>query len=245
MSAAESEGMAKHAPGWAIELIGQKIDLDDCREQLPSGFDPWVEDYESSDSRVLILRSLAWAKFTEAVDMFRDAERLLTWHHGIASLLNTDARPLRLGATMRFDATGKREPIIFASVGHFTMKGGRWRGRSAVIGGPPKRAQESTAQRWLKAADSDETRAELLAHISRADNWFDLYKSMELTQRLAGDEPALKIQIGSGWSEWERIRRTANCYRHAPNPQKYPLPKHPAELNASRIFILSAIAKIL
>jgi hypothetical protein len=38
-----------NTPGWAIELDGDKIDIDDLRYLPPAPFDPWVEDYPTDD----------------------------------------------------------------------------------------------------------------------------------------------------------------------------------------------------
>jgi hypothetical protein len=34
-----------NSPGWAVELVGEKFDLDNLRNDLASPFDPRVEDY--------------------------------------------------------------------------------------------------------------------------------------------------------------------------------------------------------
>jgi len=79
--------------------------------------------------------------------------------------------------------------------------------------------QQTKLQKWLKGAEIDDTRADLFVHLNRADNWFDLYKSAELTRRLAGGANKLGLVLGSDKKEWDRIWRTANCYRHAPDPK--------------------------
>jgi hypothetical protein len=46
-----------NSPGWAVELVGEKFDVDDFREMLPPPFDPWVEDYSMDGGSVVILRT--------------------------------------------------------------------------------------------------------------------------------------------------------------------------------------------
>jgi hypothetical protein len=129
--------------------------------------------------------------------------------------------------------------------GHFTVRMGRMKGSVGTYG-PPKPPEESRMQRWFREAETDNTRAELFAHLSRADNWFDLYKSAELARKLAGGSTALERVLGSkDWKEWERIWQTANCYRHAPDPVKYPLPTLPAELQEAIGFVLKVVPRIL
>ena len=99
--------MANNSPGWAVELIGDEIDLDDFRKMLAPPFDPWTED--SADGK-LLLRSDSWAKFTEAIDVFRDAFRMIERLNGEALLINNDAKPVKLGGqVIRFAPDGTQE----------------------------------------------------------------------------------------------------------------------------------------
>jgi hypothetical protein len=234
------------SPGWAIELTGDRIDLDDFRESLKAPFSPWIEDYSTEDGVKPLLRSETWANLFEASDVFRDATRMIERLNGEALLLHNDARPVKLGQTMKFDLDGKREPIIFEATGHLRITLGRVRGRAtAITNNPPQPPQESNMQKWFGEAELDETLADLFSHINRANNWYDLYKSAELARRLAGGPRTLKKALSSDWEKWDRIWRTANCYRHAPDPIKFPLPTPPAELDEAREFILTIVPRLL
>ena len=236
--------MANNSPGWAVELIGDKFDLDDFQLLLARPFDPWMENYLTDDGSKSLLRSASWAKLTEAADVFRDANRMIERLNGEALLIYNDARPVKLGQTIRFGPDGRREPIIFAATGHLRVTLGRVRARvTAVTCGPTQEPQELRMQKWFREAEMDDTRAELFTHLNRADNWYDVYKSMELTKRLAGG--SLRATLGSDLEEWKRVWWTANCNRHAPDPVKYPLPIPPVELEEARDFILKVIPRVL
>jgi hypothetical protein len=241
--------MNKISPGWAVELVGEMIDLDDFRELLSPPFNPWVEDCPSDDGVKLLLRSISWASLSEAADMYGDACRILECLNGEAMLIHDDARPVKLGEIMRFGEDGKRHIFIFPATGRYHLPRGRARGRGmAVTSGPSNEPQESRMQRWFREAETDDTRAELFAHLARTDNWYDLYKSMELARKLAGRTNAVKTALGpdsNEWTEWKRTWQTANCYRHAPDPVKYPLPSPPVELQQARNFILKMIPRLL
>src|SRR5665213_837203 len=58
--------MATHAPGWAVEVTGNRFDLDDLRTLLPAPFDPWVEEDETPDGKKLLLRSASWNQLVAA-----------------------------------------------------------------------------------------------------------------------------------------------------------------------------------
>jgi hypothetical protein len=242
------ERMVGISPGWAIELIGSRIDLDDFRLALKAPFSPWIEDYSTAEGTVHLLRSKNWEKLAEASHVFRDATRMIERLNGEALLLDNDAQPVKLGKIMKFDANGKRESIVFAITGELRVTLGNARAKARRIfvnDGPPPPPEESNTQRWCVEADNNEILSNLFSHLTRADNWFDLYKSAELLRRLAKGERSLKKILSSDWKKWELVWRTANCHRHAPDPIKYPWPPSPADLKESRQFILSIIPRLL
>ncbi len=103
--------------------------------------------------------------------------------------------------------------------------------------------QESKVQAWFRLAEVEDNRADLFAHLSRSDNWFDLYKSAELARRMVGGQAKLKQILGADFAEWERIWRTANCHRHSPG--QHPLPPKPAKFEEARKFILKVIPRLI
>jgi hypothetical protein len=234
-----------NSPGWAVELGGEKFDVDDFREMLAPPFDPWVEEYSMDGASMAILRSRSWVTLTEAPDVFRDAGRMIDRVNGALLLIHNDAKPVKLGQTIRFGSDGKREKILSPGTRHLRLTMGRVRATiTRASASPSQPPEQSKLQKWLREAETDDTRDELFVHLNRANNWFDLYKSAELTRRLAGGAHKLGLVLGSDKKEWDRIWQTANCYRHAPDPKK-PLPVKPAEFEGAREFILKVIPRIL
>lgn len=123
------------------------------------------------------------------------------------------------------------------------MTGGRARGR--VLKSALATPSESSTQRWLREADGNDDRAALLSHLARSENWYDLYKSAELVRKLVGGSGPLQSALGSDWTYWKLMWRTANCYRHAPNPVDNPLPPTPAKLEDARQFLFKVIPQLL
>ena len=70
---------------------------------------------------------------TEGADVFRDASRMIERLNGAALLIHGDGKPVKLGQTMKFDPSGKREPVIVAASLAIILQGARARGRAAVI----------------------------------------------------------------------------------------------------------------
>ena len=56
-----------------------------------------------------------------------------------------------------------------------------------------------------------------LMFAGRAEDWFDIYKALELAQSLAGGRSRRKLNtlLGEASDEFERMWRTANLHRHA------------------------------
>ena len=238
----------KNAEGWAVELRGEAIDLDDIREVLRPPFEPWVEDHLTGEDTVIpLLRTKAWVSLARPADVARDAQRIVERLNGAAILIHSDAKPLSIGLVLKFDAAGKRIPMLSAASVRVNLSLGKVRGRHRVATATSTTAApaESSVQRWLREADDDDKRAELLMHLTRADNWYDLFKSAELVRRLAGGESALKSALGPDWTYWRLMFRTANCYRHSPDSEKYPLPVPPAEWEEAREFLLKVAPRFL
>jgi hypothetical protein len=241
------------SPGWAVELNGEIIDLDDFREYLKPPFEPWIENYrdEGGQKTKLLLRSRAWQNLTEAGDVMRDATRILERLNGAARLLQTDAQPVRLGPLMKFGPDGRQEPVTITGRMNARLGNVRVRGR-AITNSPPSPPRPSKMQVWLNAAEENEVRAELLQHVTRAshtngvENWFDLYKVMELARRLCGNGKKLRELLQPvERDEWNRIRQTANSYRHSPNNPGSPLPNAPAPWDEAIEFVLKILPRLL
>lgn len=233
-------------PGWGVRLEGESIDVDDLRDRLPAPFDPWIEEYSDTAATGLVLRSHAWANLTEARDVYMDADRILERLHGEALLYDPDATRVRPGGVFRFHSDGRRDTVAVVITGEMNITLGRMRVRATgTTGGLPLPPSESETQRWFQLAENDDVRSELFSHISRARDWFDIYKVMELTRKIAGNGATLKAALGSDWNEWDRVWRTANCKRHAPDPVTYPLPTPPAKLDESRLLVLRFVRRLI
>ncbi len=233
----------KVTPGWAAELVGEKIDLDDLRALLAPPFVPWVEDYKTEQGVALLLRSPDWGQLSDATAVRHDATRMVERLNGAAALLHTDAVPVSLGQIRKFGMDGNPEPIVVSASGH-AQGTSRARGRGSVTTGNSGPRRETLMQKWFREADADDSRADLLAYVSRANNWYDLFKAAECARRLSGGKNGLKAILGTDFGEWDRIWQTANFYRHAPDPVKSRLPQPPAEFDVGREFMLRAITRV-
>lgn len=237
----EPSGDQKPSAGWAVEVTGEVIDLDDLRELLKQPFDPWVEEFNDDGSVRLILRSSAWAAAMDSSEVHERATRLVERINGAKLIIHRDSRPIVLGLVLKFRSDGTRDNIIFAATA-YARATARARARAEVISATPPQA--SALQDMVQVAEADDDHADLFEHLARADNWYDIYKSAEIIRRIAGGDRKLRPLLGAKWAEWERVRRTANCNRHAPDPVKSPLPPVPATFEEARD-VLFATARLV
>jgi hypothetical protein len=227
--------------GWALELLGERFDLDDLREGLRPPFDPWVEEYQDGAQTRLLLRSNAWSELTSTGEMMAEAVRLIDHINGVLLVGQSDAQPISHGITLRFLEDGTRVPVLIAGSAQITLGGCRVRGR--VVVETPRSFKEPAAsvmQERLQKADCQTVISDLLTFIIRADNWFDLFKAMESVERLIGGEAAAQALS----SEWKRVRRTANRHRHAPSA-KHTLPPKPPTIPEARNVVIGVARQVI
>lgn len=236
------------SPGWAIELQGDKLDLDDFEVELARPHTPWVE----RDGEVLLLRSTTWIGLHDSRAVMEEGRRLIAQLNGAARLIHDDAREVRLGTLRRFNDNGQPLPISLAATLNVTLDDLRVRFRAAVSLEPHGVSGPSHMQQAIASAENDKStiRADLLHSIARSNNWFDLYQVMELTEAIMEGlhelEKKLSAQkLNSDFNVWKTVRATANHYRHAP-PKANPMPSNPpATPNEGLNRILPTIRRVV
>jgi hypothetical protein len=226
--------MADVSPGWAVQIFGDQIDLNDLSQFLTPPFGVWIEEYQPATGPTqTLLRSKNWETLTASEEVEADAKRVIDRLNGEMLLLLKDASPLSTAnGAIKFGPNGERHISVVAAGGSINIEIGR-----ARQGGKLSSEQIERLRKWFSDAESDETRAELFRQILRADNWFDLYKCIELAEQIA--KGGLRNNL-----QWKDTRETANYHRHAPGP-KYRVPPAPPKLSNARQFVIDTIVSIL
>jgi hypothetical protein len=90
---------------------------------------------------------------------------------------------------------------------------------------PPPPPEPSQAQRWVQVAQHSDDVGDMVIFAGRAEDWFDIYKALDLAQSLAGGRPGRKLNalLGGASDEFERMWRTANMHRPS-EPRRIRLP---------------------
>ncbi len=225
---------------WAAELIGTDQDTSEMQRALNANFDPRVEAVDGTRAlRCSLLDSCSSAKEV------RDKAIVLIKVLNGASTLSRRSGPVRVGRIYRVGDDGSIASTVFAegaaNIGNVTLSA------TATITdthgefiSPPPPAP-STAQRWFHAALDDPKIADLLTFVGQADNWFDVYKAMEMLRFVACSEHDLLTELGSRAPDFKNARWTANWHRHA----RATRPQSPASLDEARTLLYWAVETIL
>ena len=231
----------KPAPGWYARLAGDSVDLDDWRHSLNEPFDPVALKFPDGET---VLSSKEFADVPTASEVRERALGLIGRMNGALSLWN-GARPIRFAGVYRVDEEGKCHAILFAEAA-IELNRCVMRATAVILGPdgqplPPSPPTPSKPQDWNQLASSSEDISDLLEHVGRADNWFDIYKTIELAERIAGNERKLvKLLAGSG-VDVKRLKRSANFYRHA----RARRPENPFNLAEARSMISYVAQRVL
>lgn len=235
--------------GWALELRGEQIDLDDVRQGLKPPFDPWVEDCRDGENEILLLRSHSWENAETTAEMMADAVRLIKHINGALLLEYPDAALISHGVTFRFDEDGLPLPVTIRGALNITLPALRARGRAVVESKTPKpEPTPSPMQMRLQKADELTVVSDLMTFLVRAENrveidtdtWFDVFKAIESVEALVGGEAnAIKLA-----KDWKRAKQTANRYRHAPSP-KHQLPKNPPSVDEAKSIVVAVARDVV
>jgi hypothetical protein len=236
----------RNAPGWAVELTGEKFDLDTLSALLPAGYEPFAEDYQEEEGRtVVLLRSREWLTMESGHDVSRHARQQVTMLNGLLLLFDLDARPVTTGRVLKFKPDGTREHVLVAETGYFNIREGRDRVRMTVsTGGPPPTPSETKMQEQARKAATDPFREELLRTLSRADDWVELYKAIELANRMMNGRSNPQKALGGDFQKWRTIKRTADYEQRHAKSTRMP-PEDSVTWDDARDFVIRQVSRLL
>lgn len=200
-------------PGWYVQIDGAAADLDDWRRTLNEPFDPAA--FRDGDGST-VFTSKGFLSLQEARDVRDRALAMIAQLNGAMSIMHA-AAPVTLSNVFRVDQTGARHRFMIIDSVVIVLD------RDTIVstattGGPPAPPRPSAAQTWLSLASQNDLIASLLAHLSRASDWYELYKTIECAEDLCGGERALIKQLGPTGKQIKQIKQiktSANFYRHA------------------------------
>jgi hypothetical protein len=210
-----TEVLPKPRPGWRIILAGDEFDLEDWRHSLNEPFDPVAELLPDGKT---VLRSKDFDDLLEAGEVRARGLVLVARMNGAISIWN-GARPVRVGGVLRLDEGGRQHAWAFGE-GMAIETRCKVRATAVVLGpdGNPKPAsppEASPPQKWNLVAERSDDASYLLDHFGRADNWYDIYKTLEFAEHLMCGEHKLAKLLGENAKQKKDLKASANFFRHA------------------------------
>jgi hypothetical protein len=217
------------AAGWVAAIEGHTFDIARAEQLLKPPFDPHCERIPHNGSLVWALRSRSFDNLRTAEEVHSRAVELMALLNGALSV-SGDTEPLRLQSIGQIDDEGRARFTVFAAF-HGRARGDMLIGTVDVRDSqgnlvPPPPPEPSAAQKWIATAAGNDTVADMLIFAGRADNWFDIFKTIEAAGDLVGGERELQKLLGPSGSAFKRMRQTANnLHRHRPG--KFTTPEAP------------------
>lgn len=201
-------------------LSGYEGDLSEWRYELAPPFDPYVLKVSETETA---LWSADVQDAQDAAEVRERASTILRVLNG-ALKLSVSSEPVTIASVARVDDAGVRSTHMFFEPASMKVRAFALRPVVAVYDAdgnliPPPPPTPSRAQRWSRLGRSYDVVADMLDHYGRADNWFDIYKTIELAETLFGGEHKLKRILGPRAADAKRLKQSANFYRHARQPQ--------------------------
>ncbi len=230
MKETERDGEPEFEPGWYVQLIGETLDLEDWDYTLNAPFDPiTLKEQDGS----YLLRSAEFQTASDALEVREKGKALINRLNGSMRLMH-NSRPSKIGAIIQITEDGARLANVFAELSGLALRL-RARGVLTSIGPdglplPPPPPEPSNPQRWNMLAANDDIVADLLEQLGKSENWYEIYKTIELAEKLAGGERKLKRLLGASGSNYKNLKRTANFYRHARETR----PQNPTSLGEAQ-----------
>jgi hypothetical protein len=197
---------------WAVELVGRELDLGDWKQSLLPPFEPYVEVVDLKIRKGYLLNSTKFLPCREAREVRECAIPIIRILDGLMQAYKNTGK-VTSGAIVEATADGSYRRHVFAEA-NITEDDDRVSATGVLLGSVPQPAKPSVAQPSFAQTGLALARKDLkaaLEHYSRADNWYDLYKSFEAVRK-KGDSTLEKLGVGQ--SELSNFRGTANKFRH-------------------------------
>ena len=203
-------------PGWYARLQGEDVDLEDWTYSLDEPFDPVALKLPNGET---VLRSADFEGLEDASEVRERALVLIGRLNGALNLWN-DVRPVKFAGVYRIDDDGNQHAWVFAEMAAMELGRCVMRATAVVLGSdgkpvPPPPPAPSRPQDWNRLAEENDDISDLLDHFGRADNWYDIYKAIEIAEQVAGGGHKLWSLLGAEAKASKNLKASANFYRHA------------------------------
>ena len=203
---------------WRVLLAGDKLDLSTWRQLYWWCPDPRLEiEGEGGDAK-LYLRSSRFANLIDRDEVLDAAEHIVDLMNGCAMLAYDGRRVAISKIAAVFDGGEDKEYPPQRRPAFLHLRAGV---PSRKDGGPPAEPSHSQSVLLRSLSRAPTKMLDALVHFSRADNWFDLWKTFEVVEHdlsRRGKPQGREMMRDLGWAtkaDIDRFALTAQHYRHA------------------------------
>jgi hypothetical protein len=234
--------VAEHGK-WGGVVEGHAFDLADWADALIAPYDPWIEQWSIGGTACQVLRSRDFEDARDSQEAHERATLLVAKLNGaFAARCHSDPVTLRGIADKLPDGTVRQMIVMAVGTARGRSRLSAIADRNASTPPPP-----STIQTWLQSATGNAFAEDLLMHLSKPDNWYDLYKAFEDVRKLCGNETLLKKR---SWcpagKELDTFKHTANYHRHSlADPARRNPPSEPMHLTQASRMIRAMVVGVL
>jgi hypothetical protein len=215
---------------WGVSLEGDKIDLYNLRTKLNGSYLHKYDFFISIVYDIYILRTAKLDQIEDPKAVFDHAKNSVQILNGCLHLVDVSP-PVKIGTVFEFGKNGEVESRTRVS-GPFTVY---------VRKPESELASPVIFKRALKVCGKYNYLADCVTYLAQADDWYNIYKSLEsLELHFGGENPLLNKNFGDK-PDIKRLKRTANSFRHSAG--RFEPIAAPASLQDAKTLLLKIIDK--
>lgn len=224
---------------WSVELKGHELDIATWAEALPEGYDPFVSQIMApgSEHGKYCLKSIQFDDCRGALEVREIAKPLISQLNALM-FLEHRCQPVEFESVYKHKPDGSVLRNLHIELKSFALRSTFGKATIAVNGEETAAqvAQQGTVQIMLGLQNSHYSDA--LMHLSRSDNWRDLYMAYEAIREVLGGAHRVEKRIGK--DRLDNFALTAQLYRHTKSKVKRQ-PKQRQSLDEGKEFVAQLI----
>jgi hypothetical protein len=221
---------------WAVELVGEHIDLDTARELFKDG----AIRIETLDDNAAVLVADEFETLLKLLEVYEAAKSLVDLINGALFLHDASRIPVGVGSVVREYRNGKwhKHAILTAETAVFRT---RFFPPAVSVDGVTAPAQSPPERKWTQDALADDVVADVFSYLRGKPDWFELYKAFERMRddinRRLGDQHQVQTMGWPAKSDIDHFSESANVYRHSPAKWTSLDPTTAMKLGDARLFV--------
>lgn len=230
---------------WWVSLKGDQRDLGDVADAFQMNN---VCRVELDEDGKYYLKSAEFNSLTDGWQVLAIAEHVVARINGAMKAYFSDFRPVQADGLTPVHKNGNRGVFIMATTDKLELRTSR--ATVELSGTSPPEPRPSDAEIWLELSEADDDVADALYLLSRAPDWFDLYKAFEVVRDALGGKGEMKSKLSDDEKDRqtfaERVNLftwTADTYRHA--RRRGDPPPNPMELKAAHATVRDLVSRYL